>query len=190
MCSSASSLVLFTTVLELPLAMMLAADVLLVIDRQLQGAERCRRREGGGIAWAGCGSPSNGLYPLAWVRCGAEFYLPVPLVALPLSVSSLCSFFLPFLSYTTQARTRISVYICPFCINALDLREIPSRLDLHNNALSLRESTSRLGLHNNALDLHETLSRLGLHNNALDLRETPSQLGLHKCPLLGVHKCP
>jgi hypothetical protein len=80
MCSSASSLVLFTTVLELPLAMMLAAVVLLVIDRQLLGAERCRRKErGGGVAWVGSGSPSNGRYPLAWVRCGAEFYLPVPL---------------------------------------------------------------------------------------------------------------
>ena len=52
------------------------------------------------------------------------------------------------------------MYICPICINALGLRETPSRLGLHNNALSLRESTSRLGLHNNALDLRETPSRL------------------------------
>jgi type III secretory pathway component EscR len=66
-----------------------------------------------------------------------------------------------------------------FCINALDLRETPSRLSLHNNALSLRETPSRLGLHNNALGLRQTPSRLGLHNNALGLRETPSQLGLH-----------
>ena len=84
-----------------------------------------------------------------------------------LSVSSRCSFFLPFLSYTLQARTRISVCICPICINALGLRETPSRLGLHNNALGLRESTSRLGLHNNALSLRESTSRLGLHNNAL-----------------------
>ncbi len=45
-----------------------------------------------------------------------------------------------------QARTRISVYICPVCINALGLREALSRLGLHNNALGLRESLSRLGL--------------------------------------------
>ncbi len=71
-----------------------------------------------------------------------------------LSVFSLCSFsFFP--SYIIQARTRISVCICPCCINALGLRETPSRLGLHDNALSLRESTSRLGLHNNALDLRE-----------------------------------
>ncbi len=94
--------------------------------------------------------------------------------ALPAFVRFLALFlFPPFLSYATQARTQISMYVCPNCINALDLRETPSRLGLHNNALSLRESTSRLGL----------------HYNALDLRETPSRLGLHKCPLLGVHKC-
>ncbi len=56
-----------------------------------------------------------------------------------------------------------------FCINALDLRETPSRLGLHNNALGLRETLSRLGLHNNALSLRETPSRLSLHNNALSL---------------------
>ncbi len=59
-----------------------------------------------------------------------------------------------------------------FRINALDLREIPSRLGLHNNALGLSENPSRLGLHNNTLGLRETPSRLGLHNNALSLRET------------------
>ncbi len=32
--------------------------------------------------------------------------------------------FLPFLSYTKQARTRIFVYICPVCINALGLCEL------------------------------------------------------------------
>ncbi len=94
--------------------------------------------------------------------------------ALPAFVRFLALFLCSsFPSYTIQARTWISVYICPICINALDLRETPSRLSLHNNALSLRESASRLGL----------------HNNALDLREAPSRLGLHKCPLLGVHKC-
>ncbi len=40
-----------------------------------------------------------------------------------------------FPSYTIQARTRMSVYIRPVCINALGLRETPSRLGLHNNAL-------------------------------------------------------
>ena len=92
---------------------------------------------------------------------------------LSLSVFLAVFLFFPFLSYILQACTRNSVCICPVCINALDLRETPSRL----------------GLHNNVLDLRETPSRLGLHNNALDLRETPSRLGLHKCPLLGVHRC-
>ncbi len=43
-----------------------------------------------------------------------------------------------------------------FRINALDLRETPSRLGLHNNALGLRETPSRLGLHDNALCLRES----------------------------------
>jgi hypothetical protein len=49
-CSKASSLVLFTTILELPLAMTLAAVVLPVIDRQpLRGK---RKGEKGGVsAW-------------------------------------------------------------------------------------------------------------------------------------------
>ncbi len=49
-CSKASSLVLFTTVLELPLAMMLTAVVLLVIDRKLLG-----KRKRGGWGWWGRG---------------------------------------------------------------------------------------------------------------------------------------
>ncbi len=44
-CSSASSLDLFTTVLELPLAMMLTTVVLLAVDRRLLGGEG---RGGGG----------------------------------------------------------------------------------------------------------------------------------------------
>ncbi len=100
-------------------------------------------------------------------------------VVLSLSVFSLYSFFLPFLSYTTQACTRIPCISVQFCINALDLRETPSRLSLHNNALSLRETPSRLGLHNNALGLRETPSRFCLHNNALGLREILSRLGLY-----------
>ena len=114
----------------------------------------------------GAGSLPADSGPLAWVRCGVEF-LPVAILSvLSLSVFLLCFlFFLSRLCYL--ACTWNSVYICPVCINALGLRETPSRLGLHNNALSLRESTSRLGL----------------HNNALDLRETPSRLGLHKCPL-------
>ncbi len=59
------------------------------------------------------------------------------------------------------------MYIRPVCINALGLRESPSRLDLHNNALGLRESLSQLGLHNNALGLRESSSRLGLHTMPL-----------------------
>ncbi len=47
------------------------------------------------------------------------------------------------------------MYIRPCCINALDLRETPPRLSLHNNALDLRETPSRLGLHNNAVGLRE-----------------------------------
>ncbi len=66
---------------------------------------------------------------------------------LSLSVSLLFAFFLPFPSCATQACIRVSVYICPVCINALGLRETPSRLGLHNNALDLRETPSRLGLH-------------------------------------------
>ncbi len=73
--------------------------------------------------------------------------LPATILGFPIFVRFLALFlFLPFLSYTKQARTRISVYICPICINALGLRETPSRLDLHNNALGLRQSLSRLGL--------------------------------------------
>ncbi len=68
------------------------------------------------------------------------------------------SFFLPFPSYTVQARTRISVCICPISINALGLRESSSRLGFAYNALGLRESLSRLGLHNNALGLRESSS--------------------------------
>jgi hypothetical protein len=72
---------------------------------------------------------------LAWVRCRFEFYLPAMLGFL-IFVRFLALFlFLPFLSYTIQARTRISVYICLVCINALGLRETLSRLGLHNNAL-------------------------------------------------------
>ncbi len=137
-------------------------------------------RVGWGVAWVG-GSPADRRHPLAWVRCGGEFYLP-------LSVSLLC--FLFFLSQLCHlACTWNSVCIYPSCINALVSHDTPSRLNLHNNALGSRESTSRLGLYNNALGLRETPSRLGLHNIALGLRETPSRLGLHECPLLGVNKC-
>jgi hypothetical protein len=89
------------------------------------------------------------------VRCGVEFLPAAILGVLSLSVFLLCFLFPSFPSYAVQARTRISVCIRPCCINALGLRETPSRLGLHNNALSLRESTSRLGLHNNALNLRE-----------------------------------
>ena len=63
------------------------------------------------------------------------------------------SFFLPFLSYTYKLVLGFPCISVQFRINALDLRETPSRLGLHNNALDLRETPSRLGLHNNALSL-------------------------------------
>ncbi len=58
----------------------------------------------------------------------------IPFRFLILSVFLLRFLFLPFLSSTLQACTRNSVYIRPVCINALCLRETPSRLGLHNNA--------------------------------------------------------
>ncbi len=48
-CSRASSLDLFTTVLETPLTMALASVVLLVTDRRLTGEGG--RGEGGALAW-------------------------------------------------------------------------------------------------------------------------------------------
>jgi hypothetical protein len=92
------------------------------------------------------GRSPAGASSLAWVRYRVEFYLPAPLDSFALVRFLALFLFLPFLSYTKQARTRISVYICPICINALGLREAPSRLGLHNNALGLRESFSRLDL--------------------------------------------
>ncbi len=59
MCSSASSLVLFTTVLELPLTMVLATVVLLAVDRRLLRKWRVWGGEGD-VAWA---SLSNGRFP-------------------------------------------------------------------------------------------------------------------------------
>ncbi len=119
------------------------------------------------------GGGGEGGVSLAWVRFGSEFYLPCSAEFLcpgswPLSVSLQFSFFLPFSqAIPYKLDIRVSVYIRPVCINALDLRE----------------SLSRLGLHNNALDLRESSSRLSLHNNALGLRESSSQLSLHTMPL-------
>jgi hypothetical protein len=109
------------------------------------GRKQSRGRvEGGGEGTRGWWVTFQETPTLAWVRCGVEFP--------PVFVHFLALFpFLPF-SAIHLARTRNSVCICPICINALGLRETPSRPVLHNNALSLRESTSRLGLHNNALD--------------------------------------
>ncbi len=50
-------------------------------------------------------------------------YYSCPL-SLSLSVSLHCALFLPFPSCATQACIRVSVYICPICINALGLREL------------------------------------------------------------------
>jgi hypothetical protein len=117
---------------------------------------------------------------LAWARHSFEFYLTLSWVSFVL-----CPFsrYIPF-SFLSSAMPCKLVLGFPcvsvqFRINALDLRETPSRLCLHNNALGLRETPSQLDLHDNALGLRETPSRLGLHNNALSLRETPSRLGLH-----------
>jgi hypothetical protein len=79
--SNASSFVLLTTVLELPLAMMLVAVVLLITDRKLLGKrKRGGRVEGGGCRVGGAmGRSPAEASPLAWVRYRAEFYLPAPL---------------------------------------------------------------------------------------------------------------
>ncbi len=115
------------------------------------------------------GSPSNGRWPpgVGEVRrrvstcCYSERPVFVRILALfPFSFLSQAVLYKPVPGFPC-----LSVRVC---INALDLREAPSRL----------------GLHNNALDLRETPSRLGLHNNALNLRETPSRLHPHECPLL------
>ncbi len=84
---------------------------------------------------------------MAWVRCRSEFYLPAMLSFL-VFVRLLAVSFFPQFSQTIPYKfdIRVSVYICPVCINALGLRESLSRLGLHNNALGLRESSSRLGL--------------------------------------------
>ncbi len=61
---------------------------------------------GGGLARvrveAGWAAEGRGGGRLAWVRCRYEFYLLLFWVSLPLSVFSLYSFFLPFLSYAIQ----------------------------------------------------------------------------------------
>ena len=68
-----------------------------------------------------------------------------------MSVFSLYSF--SFLSSAISYKLVLGIpcISVQFRINALELRETPSRLGLHNNALDLRETSSRLGLHNNAL---------------------------------------
>ncbi len=75
------------------------AIVLLVFDRQL-----LRKWRGGG--GGGRGARVVGYRPvnaalLAWVRYGVKFLPAAVLGALSLSVFSLVSFFLPFLSYTS-----------------------------------------------------------------------------------------
>jgi hypothetical protein len=67
---------------------------------------------------------------LAWVRCGSEFYLAVVTASCIFLLQFLVfvrflavSFFLPFSSYTVQARYSGSVYVRPVCINALFVPE-------------------------------------------------------------------
>ncbi len=57
-----------------------------------------QRQDGAGIVEGGRGGERG---RLAWAMCGFEFYLLLPWVSCPLSVFSLYSFFLPFLSYAT-----------------------------------------------------------------------------------------
>ncbi len=75
-----------------------------------------------GEAWLGVGSAEAGRRwerggrggRLAWVRCGFEFYLLLPWVPCPLSVSSLYSFFLPFLSCAHSLYSDFRVYLSGF----------------------------------------------------------------------------
>jgi hypothetical protein len=95
MCSRASSLDLFTTVLEPPLTMAPAAVVLPVTDRQLLGREGGRGRGGVGVGEVIRRAPVEA-FRLAWVRCGSEPYLPVTLSFLVFVRLLAVSFFLPF----------------------------------------------------------------------------------------------
>jgi hypothetical protein len=74
-CSRASSLDFFTTVLELPLTMALAAVVLPVTDRQPLGRGGGERGGGVGVGEVIRRAPAEASR-LAWVRCRSEFYLP------------------------------------------------------------------------------------------------------------------
>jgi hypothetical protein len=114
----------------------------------------------GDSALAGSGASLTSTCPRA--HCCLISSFPVRVLLLAVSFFLLFSRAIPY-----KLDIRVSVYIRPVCINALSLRESPSRLGLHNNALDLRESSSRLGLHNNALGLRESLSRLGLHTMPL-----------------------
>ncbi len=87
----------------------------------------------------------------AWVRyqsgCNLISFLVVCTIPVRFSylVRILALFpFPPFLSCTIQARTWISVYIRPVCINALGLRESPSRLGLQKCPLSLGRTDASL----------------------------------------------
>ncbi len=96
MCSSASSLVLFTTVLEPLAAMVLTAVVLLVFDRRL--LKKWGGGEGEEGAWVAGYRPMDAAL-LAWVRYGVEFLPAAILGALSLSVFSLCFLFPSFPRY-------------------------------------------------------------------------------------------
>ncbi len=73
---------------------------------------------------------------LAWVRYGVEFLPAAISGVLPLSEFSPC-FLFPSLSDLHWHNSYSGFRVC--------------LSDLHNNALGLREVPSRLGLHNNAL---------------------------------------
>jgi hypothetical protein len=93
MCSKVSSLVLFTNVLEFPLAMVLTTIVLLVIDRRPLGTEEeGMRRGGGGGAWVVGHPPWDAISGVGEVRRRVSTCL-VRFLALFL--------FLPFPSYVT-----------------------------------------------------------------------------------------
>jgi hypothetical protein len=76
--------------------MMPTAIVLLVFDRQ--PLRKWGEGGGGEGAWVAGYRPMNAAL-LAWVRYGVEFLPAAALGVLSLSVFSLVSFFLPFLSY-------------------------------------------------------------------------------------------
>jgi hypothetical protein len=72
-----------------------------------------QRRGGAGSVGGGEGRV-GGKGRLAWARCRFEFYLLLTWVSCPLSVFSLYSFFLPFLSCACSLYSDFRVYLSDF----------------------------------------------------------------------------